>query len=60
MLALLMQTNNAETGTCDKMCYLIFDEEDIVMEYGETYVHKDEPCLVYTCEVRAIILGLIV
>ena len=53
MLALLMQTNNAETGTCDQKCYLIFDEEDIVMEYGETYVHKDDPCLVYTCEVRA-------
>ena len=53
MLALLMQTKDAESGTCDRMCYLIFDGEKIVMNYGETYIHTDDPCLRYICEVRA-------
>ena len=52
MLALLMQTKDAESGTCGKMCYLIIDEEKIVMDYGETYIHTNDPCLLYTCEVR--------
>ena len=47
LMAMLMQER---TGFCDGDCYVEIDGERHY--FAHEYVHKDDPCTVYRCEVR--------
>lgn len=49
----LTQYFSQETGLCGDVCYVVDEEENVVLKENEEYTSPDKPCDTYKCTVSS-------
>ena len=49
----IMQDDRPRSGTCNGgRCFVVINEDSVVLDDNEQYAHESDPCLQYNCSVR--------